>query len=344
VRKFGRLAQDCVPQLIALLDDPNALARDAAAEALSGMGSTSAVIPMVQASLKDALSPMIAEASRTIKIVGPPAVIALPYIIEALQSEDGTRRRQALALVEALGPQAAPALGILIDMALNSDDLPFMLERALIAVGGDQQPMVEVLHERLHSSDNTLVRATLSRITSIGVPCSPLIDDIITVMHDLPLYARGPALSALASMKAAAVPAMPAIEAALTEPETQVSALNAIATMKQPVLSLVESIIPLIDAEKAYVRNAALSALKAIAPPATPGLLEKILQQLDDDDQWVRYWAFDTATHLQPLATETARRLLPILVSHRDDSNYFVSFLRPYQDIVDAGLPAGIVL
>ncbi len=347
LRKFGRLAQDCVPRLITLLQsDASDRVRTAAAESLSGIGSADAVVPLVQAGLQEKELMTTYDACKTIKILGPLAAPALPYVIEGLKSANKRQRGDALGMAAALGPLATPALGIIMDFALNDPYLYSGLQQALQAIGGNQRPLIEGLRARLHSPDRAVVLDSLQCVQYIGAAGAPLLDDIRALVqahvkdrHNWDIIHR--AVLALGHMQSAAVPALPEIEAALKDTQSASTAVLAIEMMKQSAMPIMKSVIPLLDSKDAFLRSRVLDAIRSIAPPATPELLAKILPLLDDENQGVRYAAFVLAAKLKPLTFQTAQSLARAFVSNVNE--YFIVFLMPYQTIADAGLPARVV-
>lgn len=107
--KLAQRGQDAIPDLVPLLSDSNLIVRVAAAEALGGIGATSALL----ASLTTPPTPDRAAERFHKAVVGALADIgegAVPDLLDALHHEDWRVRRAAIDALRRIGADPVPTL------------------------------------------------------------------------------------------------------------------------------------------------------------------------------------------------------------------------------------------
>jgi HEAT repeat protein len=133
----GRGAAAAVPELMALLDSDEEMARRAAAEALGRMGPAAAVaVPrLLRWAQAKRASALHQTAIRALGQLGPVAAAAVPALNKCLRSADRWSRLYAAQALARMGAAAAPAVPLL-ETLTKSNDQPVRqaAEEALAAV------------------------------------------------------------------------------------------------------------------------------------------------------------------------------------------------------------------
>jgi len=157
--------------LIALLDDPDALTRAAAALALGHVGADAgAVLPALTKHLADADAQTRFMVNHSLQQAGPEIVRVLPELIAALASPDAELRSNVAGLISMAGAAAKPAAPDLI--ARLSDPAPNVRvwsAYALRAMGGEAVSALPEFVRLLASDPEAKVRVEAARaIAGLG--------------------------------------------------------------------------------------------------------------------------------------------------------------------------------
>lgn len=170
---IGDAAKSTVPALIKALDDKDFPARPAAAYALGKIKAKDAV-----ASLKNSLN---SSDDKVLQLASVWALlqlepgnsqyeaIALPKLIEALDSDRVDIRREAIETIGQMGPRAKSAVPELTKRL--SDENPIVRREALIAladIGPDSEPAVESILKVLSDSEPSLRPVACYALGKIG--------------------------------------------------------------------------------------------------------------------------------------------------------------------------------
>ncbi len=348
VRKFGRLAQDCVPALIPLLEEGNSFVVMQAASALRSMGTAAApaAVALAHAALRDEVSLAADDVCSALHVLGALAAPAVPIISAALHAADTRQRDAAISAAGALGLLMAQEGATIMALTMQDYAVSWRAKSTLSALHVDTTPLIRSLRERLRSADVRTQREALVAITHLGELCVPLLDDVLALANPAQPTIYEYALSALVNLKADAATTLRVLRLALTLPAHQQGALRAIGMMGALALPLANDLMPLLD--QGPLCQPTLEAFVQMSAPATPERMMRIIAHLNDADELTRLSAFGAACGLHPLLPETVRAVVETLDARQRQADsaawrYFLQLVDPLQHIVDAGVPAGIL-
>lgn len=274
---------------------------------------TSHLAPICQV-VRGARRRSAATACEVIGMLGPRAHGAVPFLIDALDSEDAfitiaatsalwrVERRIDVALphlerlfpdfgetvcdvISQIGPAAAPLIDQVL-AALESDDwdLQWAAADALGAMGSSDSAVLAKLTAALGHDSNIVVSAAATALARIGAAAVPVLSDIIRQLED----PRAEwAADALGRIGPAAHAAAELLRAQLHSPQLGLAAWSAIALAK---ITGDESTIPMLvklleGMDRADLRREAALGLKAIGSRASGaiGALEALRHDPSDE-------------------------------------------------------------
>ncbi len=204
------------PPLLAAMDDPNPEVQDNVYRALASLGE--AILPRVTERLKDPATQE--KALRVLSRMGPAAAPAVPLVVELLGNADAHHRRELLFALASIGPDAAAATPALAQALSDSDeDVRVAAGFALGNIGPAASAAVEDLHKKLTAPDDVL------RLVSVEALLRIQPEDAKTVAAAIPVLVgllkdgntdvtRLEAAAALGDLGATAKSAVPALERA----------------------------------------------------------------------------------------------------------------------------------
>jgi HEAT repeat protein len=327
LRSLKRAARPAVPALLRLLDSPvnydpveileTLLLTGMEESALSALllrylhdetpfiaGRAAELLAQVDPKTADAQAALIAKslhmnapkelhgALAALRGLGRPAIVALPELIELLQSNDSTYHEQAALVLAHLGPEAAPATdAILARLDPTAHQSPAMM--ALIDAAG-----------------------------SIGAAAAPAVDRLVEIIEHVPAErsrmgrsmlnnrARNAALMAVARIGLVQDDYLKLLHNALSSESIglRTAALRSIAILGQNAQIDVAEILPMLDSPDSVERLMAASAIIAL-DGEDPRIARQLAGLLKDGDLEIRAAA---AVELGKLG-HSAREVLPAL-------------------------------
>lgn len=222
VQRVGPPAAAAIPHVLACatadLPSPwNEYARSAVADALGGIGPAAVPALAVLAAGDD---PHFArEAIRVLGELGADAKPATPALAMALRNGSGSNRTAAADVLAALGPAAVPELTAAA-MAGDGEAI-----RALGVIGPGAVAAVPVLVERLADSHSQTGREAATALARIGTAAVP---GLTAGLSHERSSVRDRAAMCLASLKANAAPAVPALTRLLDDETGRFAAVFAL--------------------------------------------------------------------------------------------------------------------
>ena len=117
-RELINIGEPAVPALAALLKDPDARVRRAAASTLWGLGTRMGpAVPALAETLRDPDTEVRLSAAMALESAGPQAAPAVPALVVSLKDADANVRLWACKALGAVGPAARAAVPSLVDAA-----------------------------------------------------------------------------------------------------------------------------------------------------------------------------------------------------------------------------------
>jgi len=117
-RELINIGEPAVPALAALLKDPEARVRRAAASTLWGLGTRmGAAVPGLAETLRDPDTEVRLSAAMALESAGPQAAAAVPALVQSLKDADANVRLWACKALGAVGPAARAAVPSLVEAA-----------------------------------------------------------------------------------------------------------------------------------------------------------------------------------------------------------------------------------
>jgi HEAT repeat protein len=319
--QLGPLAKFAVPDLRDVLEmDKHPMVRIKAAEALWKIEKTSTTIlmPVLLASMKDKDAGVRAAAPPVIALFGAKATAGLPALTEALKDKEFEVKLAAITALGDLGPVAKGQASALLDLTYEKDF--FLVEpfvgAALSNMGDGAIPALsKALDEEL--SDRRRVAAYA--LGSMGAKAAPAADALARTLTAKDPGVRIMAARALGKIGPQAKSALPQLEKAFDDkvanvrieaalatwfisgeakhvgvlvkdlkdesPNVRANACQALGVMKAAARDAVDPVAKLLDDKDLRIR--AVMTLGEIGPPAKKTLpaLNKLLQDKDGDTQ-----------------------------------------------------------
>ena len=117
-RELINIGEPAVPALAAVLKDPDARVRRAAASTLWGLGTRmGAAVPALADTLADPDTEVRLAAAMALESAGPHAAAAVPNLVRALKDADANVRLWSCKALGAAGPGARAAIPALVEAA-----------------------------------------------------------------------------------------------------------------------------------------------------------------------------------------------------------------------------------
>jgi hypothetical protein len=181
--KLGPADAKQVPQIVARLEDSNALVREAAASALGRIGLTTKLVTRALLEhLRDPSAPVRSNAAWALGALGPIAE-AIPALTQALDDDDQEVRRYAAFGLCCMAPLAGPAVPKLVER-LDDPHMGYMAARALGAIGPSANGSIPRLLAALRR-DHSLARGEYAAaLGKFGTLSSEALPDLRTLAND----------------------------------------------------------------------------------------------------------------------------------------------------------------
>lgn len=176
-----------IPDLIALLEDPEWKIRKNAAIALITWGpEAEPAIPVLIRALGDEEWQVRKPAAQALAAIGPAAQPAVPALIKALNDEEWHVRKPAAQALAAVGPAAHPAVPALIE-ALHDEEWQVRKPavEALAAIASEDPDVLSALQMCLDDQEDQVRRAAASALKVIEA-LTPVFKNITMMMGNMP--------------------------------------------------------------------------------------------------------------------------------------------------------------
>lgn len=312
--------------LIASLQDQNAIVRAAAVLALTGLsGKKDQALASLTAMLGDP-DPLPREAAARVlyelqvlgELKGEPAKAIVLALTNALQDSSRGVRVEATLALSRFHAQAAPAVPALI-MALKDSDPDVQLGAmlALAAIGTEARPAIPSVLVNLKRRDLKFRKTSIYALGRIGQGDARVFQVLITSLADSRSRIRCYAANALGDIGPQAKAAIPYLQAALRDKGNGVrwhalAALAKIGTAGFPILKRqFDSKVPSLRAEAVL----ALAQVEPEALAANDAALRMILDALADEAVTAELYSFDYdgVNLLKELLQQVGSPALPVV-------------------------------
>lgn len=329
--KLGPAAKPAIPILIARMrlplyhSDRRPVAMDYG-EALAEMGEFA--VPELIKGLED---PSQTESYRgvctALHKIGPPAKLALDRLIELAGNDDYSTRLAAVYVIEAIGPEAAPAVDVVARL-LDSDAVSTYIEpeqfqlqlfalRAITAIGPDARPVAQQVLKLFEEGSLSLRTHAAMALGSIGpIEGVDLVEKLLPMTTNFFDPMRERSLIALGLLGAEAEAALPHLRELAEDKSYKNKPFvgQAIWQITGEADEAVAILAPLCDdIDKGLQAMPILGEMGPAAADAVPSLVEV----LSHDDQALR---FEAVTALG-LIGESAAVALPEIRKLTSDSD-----------------------
>jgi HEAT repeat protein len=283
-------------------------------------------IPALAQAMSHANPDVRYHAAEALWLFGEQAAEAAPQLIAALTTPDArVRRRVSMALgsCRSSPETAVPALVTLLD-----DEDPDVRRAAVFSIGeygAAAATVSDAVVERLHDPDPAARSAAISAVRKLAAP-DRAAAAIAPLLGDSEVEVRESAAEALARLGPHAAVAVPEIVRALqsdtldAEHYDLVAALGHVGPAAREAMP--ELIVALSDDDE-YVRQEAVDALAAVAPPETAA--PEIAKRLLDGDEGVVEAALETLGTMGPAAVAAVSALRDAV--HRFEGDLHVQAL-----------------
>ncbi len=297
--KFGEAALDA---LIQALQSDSDLAFVGAAVGLESMGAGAAkAMPQIMNMLRGSDQKRRRTAAGIVRGIGPSAAEAVPVLVERLRDDDFHTQYWACRALGAIGPASATATGELLDLlangavsvrrnaamalgnigpdigpdavaaliqAVGKDAMAPVREEAVVALGKLKpyaKDSVPVLKKALEDPEYPVPTHTARSLWLLTGDANEAIPVLTRAMNDLTHFQH--AAEVLGEMGPEAAPAVDRLVEALGErdPDDRVAAALALAHIGAAAAKAKPALETLLEDEQPHVREAAKTALEAIA-------------------------------------------------------------------------------
>jgi HEAT repeat protein len=183
LRALGAIGGDekIVPVLAKALKSDSAVIRTQAAIGLGNFGEKAkSAVPELAAALKDDEEPVRRAAATSLGEIGPPAKDAVPNLVAALDDASGSVTLDAVHALARIGKPAVPAL---IER-LERPEFQLLVAAVLEQMGPDAAPAVDSLTELLSSGDLELKREALLALAAIGPDAKSSVPELLKILKD----------------------------------------------------------------------------------------------------------------------------------------------------------------
>jgi HEAT repeat protein len=203
LKALGPADAAAVPRVVAMLNDPNPLVREAAATALGQIGPAAEVArPRLFQALRDTHP---GTRAWSLGALGPtPSTVR--SLIQALDDNDPEVRRYAAYALFLYGPPAEPAIPKLTE-ALNDPHMRYMAADALGAIGQAAKGTVPQILAAMRA-ETSIARADFAKaLGKFGSEAKEAVPDLRSLENDPDSMVKRAARDALMSINSAPMPA-----------------------------------------------------------------------------------------------------------------------------------------
>lgn len=236
VGRLGPSARETVPVLMAVVHDPDASVREAAAQAIGLMGAE-----------------------------------FLPQLVQLLHHNDKYVRRHAVWALGKFGPKARPALPDLCEALRDTDPRTATgAAQSLGCIGEDAADAVPALMEAMRGTNIVLCRLAAKALSQIGTPA---LASLVAHLRDRDPFVRGEAALAVGWIGADAAGAIPGLIEIITSRQP-IASRAAISDSRTPVTAVAPTPPPNPEDNSCIYAVQALGRIGPAAVAAVPVLLQ----------------------------------------------------------------------
>jgi HEAT repeat protein len=303
---IGPDAVDAVPDLVAMLRDPQSELHGDALDSLASIGAPA--VPALTAAVKQEEDPSLRKQSiLALGRVGKPAI---PVLGGALTDKDPSVRLQAVTALGQTGPDAVATIA----KAFGDEDAEVRQEaaRVLGTMSKNDPGVVPALVKALRDPAAPVRNQATLSLQAIRPDAETVLNELIPLLEDKTLDIR---LVAIRFLGEFGVPAVPKLVGLLKDPEPAVwrEASSTLEKLPAPEKVLFPALVPLVTDENVSARQNAVNILWRCGPPAMPLLLEA----LKDKAPTVRLAAVRSLDKV----TADSKVVFPALVQALDDEH-----------------------
>jgi HEAT repeat protein/lysophospholipase L1-like esterase len=228
---LGPAAREAVPALALALQDPREEVRWRAAWALGRIGGAArpAVPALIQAMEDAAIRWHVCDA---LAGLGPEAAAAVPRLTAALRDESGNVRWRAAQALGAIGPAAVAAAPALVRVVSDTqENVRVAAVRSLALIGAPPAIALPVLRQELSNGDDRARKEAADALGRLGRNAAAALPDLMRALEDAKPAVRTRAAHALGRIGPLPLPALLALKHALedTDETVRLEARRAIA-------------------------------------------------------------------------------------------------------------------
>jgi HEAT repeat protein len=304
-----------VQQLAASLAAPAAATRVAAADALADLGSAAqAAVPQLMSALAGNDAELRWRAARALGVIGSPQ--AIPALRRQATDPDTMVRSQAIFALGRLHADDQESLAAIV-AALSDKEVQVRRAcvRALGLIKADRKVTVPLVVKLLEDSDPQVAMRALSAIAEAGAEAVPALSAALNNPQ-----ARYWACLALSEMGAQAKDAVPGLRMSLADerPEVRLQATIALAEIGTAARPALPELIKLLGDKFESVRNSAVFALGRIGDKAAAAAVTQADKPADSYLHMLCSWAL---ARMNPDDKQRQKDALDLLASKLGDKD-----------------------
>lgn len=266
---IGPEATDAVPDLVALLRDPQGELQGDALDALASIGLRA--VPALAGALKQEQDPALRK--QTILALGRVGKPAVPLLADVLNDKDPSVRLHAVTSLGRIGRTAVPTIAL----AFRDQDRDVRLEAARVLGTMNQADavVVEVLTIGLRDPAAPVRNQATLSLQALRPDANAALKALTPLLEDKTLDIR---LAAIRFLGELGPPAVPKLVSLLKDAEPAVwrEASSTLEKLPAPEKVLFPALLPLLTDERVTARQNAVNILWRCGPQAVPHLLEAL--------------------------------------------------------------------
>ena len=299
VSTLGRLhAQETVPSVAALAQDPSDVVRQSVAEALGDLGSSGPGRGRTQRGLARGRRSKGRNFVRFMRWKKPsaparpsdPIDLAVAALESALADESAPVRIQAARALGRIGPRASQVAPGLIGLLNEADEtIRCQAAQALGEVGGGTGATVAALVELLDDA-SAPVKATAARaLGALKEAAEQAVPALVALLQDREESVRTAAAEAIALVGPLDESATETLVEGLASPDNLVRAqtAEALGVIGAAAEEAAPALVEAMEDSNDRVRAEAVEALGKIGEPAAAAAVPSLVRALGDEDNWV---------------------------------------------------------
>jgi HEAT repeat protein len=311
--QLGPAAVDVLPDLLQVLEDKNAMVRDAGIQAIRNVGRNA--VPKLIELFKEKDAVTRQNAVMILGELGKIAKDSLPDIARMTNDPDEGVRRAAVTALEKLAKDSIPAL---IELAKNADaGVRLGAVAALGELGAGAKESIPLLVEVLGNEKNLAVRRQAAlALLGMGVEAKGVVPQMMAALKDPDKEVRQNVALAFGPLGEAGLPAIPALLAAAAEKDDTLSKniADSLSKMGPPAIPALTQALKNTDP---VIRRVAAASLRDMGPKAE-GAKDQLAEALRDQDKDTRKMAALALSDIGPPAKEKVLELIYVMLRDAD--------------------------